>query len=487
MGFVRASSTEMTIHAALDAVPHAVMLMDVRTFLIEYVNPASKTLLHTISNLLKINPDNIVGTSVDVFHKHPEHQRRILADVTNLPHKARIKLGDELLDLHITPAFSKAGYYVKAMLTWNVVTEMVHAKSETERLMKMIDTMPINVMSCERDTLEINYLNQTSINTLKGLQEYLPLPAESLKGNSIDIFHKHPEHQRKLLQDPSNLPHRAKIKLGPEVLDLQVSAMFDDRNNYIGPMLTWAVITENVRLADKVSAVSAEVTADATAISGASTQLRTAAELSGSNSSQVAAAAEEMSASSVEIAEQIGVSAKRSAVALEKSRESKDRVATLSGAAKVISGVVELIEDIASRTNLLALNATIEAARAGQAGKGFAVVAHEVKNLAKQTGTATSQIRIQIDDMLSATNATVSSIDEIDSIIVEINEVAAQISAAVEEQTVSISQVTQNIVAVSDAADETREAADSLALRVDTILHRAKELETDVSAYRNSN
>ncbi len=57
-----------------------------------------------------------------------------------------------------------------------------------------------------------------------------------------------------------------------------------------------------------------------------------------------------------------------------------------------VAQVTAAIDAIANQTNLLALNATIEAARAGEAGKGFAVVAGEVKQLAGQTGRATSEI-----------------------------------------------------------------------------------------------
>ncbi len=48
----------------------------------------------------------------------------------------------------------------------------------------------------------------------------LPVKVEDLVGQSIDIFHKNPAHQRRLLADPNNLPHRARITIGGEFLDL---------------------------------------------------------------------------------------------------------------------------------------------------------------------------------------------------------------------------------------------------------------------------
>ena len=65
--------------------------------------------------------------------------------------------------------FDEEGGYVAPCLVWTVVTEKVETETKMKRLLRMIDSMPINVMLADPDDMRISYVNQTIIDTLKSL------------------------------------------------------------------------------------------------------------------------------------------------------------------------------------------------------------------------------------------------------------------------------------------------------------------------------
>ncbi len=122
----------------------------------------------------------------------------------------------------------------------------------------------------------------------------------------------------------------------------------------------------------------------------------------------------------------------------------------LGNSAKEIGKIVNLIQGIASQTNLLSLNAAIEAAGAGEAGRGFAVVANEVKELARQTSGATHTISETIETMQENTRSAVDAIVQIVQVINEINQIMGTIAAAVEEQTTTTNEISNSIASTAE-------------------------------------
>src|SRR5262249_47539042 len=90
------------------------------------------------------------------------------------------------------------GKLVKVMKYASDITEMVKTRSEAARVSSMMEQAPVNVMFADRE-FKIRYVNPASVKTLKQIEHLLPIKADQILGQSIDIFHKRPEHQRSML------------------------------------------------------------------------------------------------------------------------------------------------------------------------------------------------------------------------------------------------------------------------------------------------
>jgi methyl-accepting chemotaxis protein len=212
--------------------------------------------------------------------------------------------------------------------------------------------------------------------------------------------------------------------------------------------------------ATEMQATAQSVSSGATQGNAQATTVAAIAEQATSNVQTMASAAEELSASITEISHRVVEAERVCADAVDESARTSQMVVALSSTADNIGTVVKLINDIASKTNLLALNATIEAARAGEAGKGFAVVASEVKNLASQTGRATSEIEGQITAVQTEIRQTVEAIQKISRTIERLKEIGFAIAAAVEEQGAATQEIARN---VEQAAKGTQDLSDNIA------------------------
>jgi methyl-accepting chemotaxis protein len=226
---------------------------------------------------------------------------------------------------------------------------------------------------------------------------------------------------------------------------------------------TVIAISENAVLlgnsSEELSVVSQQIGVNAKEVSSRANLVSSAAQTVSHNVQTVAVGAEDMSASIMEIAKNAREAAQVATRAVSMADATNATMAKLNSSSSEIGKVVDVITSIAEQTNLLALNASIEAARAGEAGKGFGVVANEVKELARETSTATEDIRDKIETIQNDTQRAVEAIGQISSIINQVNDIQNTIAIAVEEQTATSRAMGDNL---ADAAQGSSEIAENI-------------------------
>ncbi|MFM8805085.1 MAG: PAS domain-containing methyl-accepting chemotaxis protein [Planctomycetia bacterium] len=446
------------------------------------------------------------------------------------------------------------------------VTEKVLAtqadRAKQQLYTQMVENTSVRLIVADR-SFKIVYMNPASYTALRRLQHLLPCPVDDIIGKSIDIFHKAPERQRAIVGDAANLPHRAEIKLGDEVLDLSASAIKDADGRYLGPMVTWEIITEQVRAKEREEKAQAELLVakadlerkvkelvdvftaashgDLTAtigfagdddmgllaanasrmfadIRGVVKQIAEAADqqndgarmiaesastLSEGSQSQ-AASVEEMTAAVEQLVGSIDSISKAAAETRQQAEETSE-LAQAGGAAvfeaitsmgliqkssEQINDIIQVISEIASQTNLLALNAAIEAARAGEHGLGFAVVADEVRKLAERASEAAKEITGLIKESTKRVQEGASLSEKVGQSLTSIVSAAGKtatgigsIAAATGSQSANAAEVKMAIRSVSQTTESNAASAEEMAASAEQLGAQAQGLHDLVKRF----
>ncbi len=417
------------------------------------------------------------------------------------------------------------------------------ADQETQKVLEMMRQLPLNVMFCDPD-LNLIYMNDKSYSTLKSIEHNLPVKADDMIGVCIDVFHKDPPLQRRLIGNPRDyLPHKADIVIGGEDVTLEAVGIWDQEDNYLGAMATWTVTSEQKRLEreqqeaqqreraaaeelqdkvdqllvvavragegdltesapftgedsmgqladgfgnmiESISKVISDVSSGSSQIDQGSQQISQSSQDLSEGASNQAASLEQISASLEEMSSMTSQNAENARQAASLSAESQkaaDRgtaemgeMSTAMDAIKKssdeIAKVIKVIDEIAFQTNLLALNAAVEAARAGEAGKGFAVVAEEVRNLAKRSAEAAKETSTMIDESTNRADAGVEIASRVGGVLGEIeistnkvNTLLGEIASASREQADGVDQINKGVTELDKVTQQTAGNSEELA------------------------
>ena len=453
------------------------------------------------------------------------------------------------------------------------VTAMRESSRATSRIKSALDVANANMMMADSD-YEIIYVNDALRNTFSDVEEQLRegipnFDLENIVGSNIDVFHRDPSHQRKLLDNLTET-YNATVAVNGLTLVISATPVFDDHDERVGTVVEWVNRTSEVEIEDQVSNVvnaaasgnlDARIATDGldgfykvlgegvnrildttgsginevvsvmrsvstgdltnkveSDFEGVFDQLKqdvnatvnrltdvisdiqrqtqagaeTAEEVSGTaqdlgqGSSEQAASLEEISSAMEEMSANIRQSATNASrteeiaqKAAADAKESGVSVQQALGAMKDIAEKISIIEEIARQTNLLALNAAIEAARAGEHGKGFAVVASEVRKLAERSQRAAAEI-VELSD--STVHIAESAGGKLESLVPDIqktSDLVQEISTASREQDVGAEEINKAMQQLDSVVQRSAASAEELSAS-------AHDLSSQTEAQRES-
>jgi methyl-accepting chemotaxis protein len=461
----------LRIRTALDVSRSNVMLADA-DYNIIYMNGTLQHMLREVEpEIRKAMPHfetaRLMGANMDVFHKNPAHQRKLLESLTGA-HEARLAIGTQKFMLVATPVLDKDGKRNGTVVEWKNETVEKAIEEEVDGIVKA--------------ALEGDFSRRVALEGKSGFMLNLSTAMNNLCGNVAETMTDFAELMGAMAD--GDLVRRITADYRG------VFGQLKDDANRMAERLTET-------LAD-IKSVGREVSNAAVEISTSTTDLSQRTEEQAASLEQTSASMEEMSATVKKNAE----NALQANQLTSGSRDVADRggkvvakavdaMARIEDSSRKISDIIGVIDEIARQTNLLALNAAVEAARAGDAGRGFAVVASEVRSLAQRSSQAAKDIKVlitnsssQVQEGVGLVNQAGTSLTEILASIKQVADIVAEIASASQEQSTGIDQINKALTQMDEVTQQNSALVEENAASAKTLEHQSETMNQKVAFFK---
>ena len=235
----------------------------------------------------------------------------------------------------------------------------------------------------------------------------------------------------------------------------------------------------------QISETSVELGSAATEIFAASQEQEAAAASQSSAMEEISRTMDSLSESAAHVSEAVRGVLSNAERTLDNTDAMVRRITELSAHAGRIAEILEVIREIADKSDLLALNGSLEANRAGEQGHGFALVAGEMRRLAERVTASVQDVKRLVSDIRESGSTTVMATEESRRLAQGTTEAARQITFVTQQQRSGTEQVSQSVKGITDvvtqavsATAQTRTSAERLKAQADRLTDLVKRFET---------
>ena len=453
----------LRVRQALDNVSTNAMIADADGNIV-YTNQSVSDMLRNAESdirkeLPQFNASSIVGSSFDVFHKNPAHQRNLLAGLTST-HRAQIEVGGRTFLLVANPILDHQRNSIGTVVEWSDRTLEVKIEKEVDHLVASASNGELGVRldTNEKQGFMLKLCNE--LNSLMGV-------TEEVVNDTMRVF--------------SALAHGDLSEKIHREYQGSFGKLKNDANSTVDKLIS--ILTGISDAANAVSCGADEIAQGNTDLSQRTEEQASSLEETASSmeemtsvvkqSSENAKHANELSNEAWGVAERGGKVVSKAVLAMGE----------INQASKKISDIISVIDEIAFQTNLLALNAAVEAARAGEQGRGFAVVAGEVRNLAQRSAGAAKEIKDLIRDSVSKVedgtqlvNESGATLEGIVESVQKVSQMIGDITTAAVEQTSGIEQVNTAVSQMDEMTQQNAALVEQASAAGEALSEQARQL-----------